>query len=997
MTFAINAFTAEKVASTATNLIFAALNADGSASTTQEVRFIGTGLSFDEITGTLAGDVDSIVYYDIATTTALQTITLDAATSATSAADMTAFLAAARAGVNDAAALATFSVADFDPPAGWGVDLVTSATYADIAVRNGTGTQTGTFRLVGTGIEEFGAPGGASVSYIEVYNLAGTLVGTVDYSGDVVGLDKILYGFGFGAESLTQFLMRGNDTVVTHASNTDVIDAGIGDDTITGNGTSDTVSYMSAQGAVTASLLAGTASGGGGADTLTGIENLLGSMYEGDSLTGSTGNNILDGGFDNAQDFLFGGAGDDTFILRAGTDIVNDSAGVDTIVSTVTRDLKDFTAQIEKLVILGAATNATGNSLANTLTGNANANVLDGGVGADTMLGGTGNDTYIVDNANDVITDAAEASSVDTVKTSETFVLTAGAEIEVLQTTSAVSLGALNLTGNEFAQTITGNNGANVLDGGTDALTDTLIGLGGNDTYNIGAGADTVTEGLNGGTDTIVSSIDRDLTNFANVENLTMTAATGVTNAWGNTLNNKIVGAAAGDSIWGGSGGNDTMTGNTGGDTFWWDRGADIVTDQLNAQGDAIQTSNWNVGDFASIQAIAVALNTTTTRLSTYSNGVLSTLQLNGIAIGSLSASDFRFQTATGAQTINGFANKADHLFGADGNDVLNGGTDTGTFAVADYLFGETGNDTLNGGKGGDRMYGGTGDDTFYVDSAADFIVDNAGAGSDTILTSITYVMPANAATKEFENLGTTNAAGTGAMNLTGNALANTITGNDGVNILNGGVGADTMNGNGGSDTYYIDNELDAIGAELAADGAADHVKVVASATVNSYVLGSGDVIEFLEGSVGTSTLRLDLTGNASAQTITGNSGINVISGKDGNDTLIGGAGMDYFVFDTVANASTNKDKITDFNAIYDTVRLENTAVFTGLGSTLGTLSSAKFYIGAAAHDLDDRIIYNKLTGELHYDSNGSIAGGDVVFATLANKGTMTYADFVVI
>ena len=33
-------------------------------------------------------------------------------------------------------------------------------------------------------------------------------------------------------------------------------------------------------------------------------------------------------------------------------------------------------------------------------------------------------------------------------------------------------------------------------------------------------------------------------------------------------------------------------------------------------------------------------------------------------------------------------------------------------------------------GKGGDRMYGGTGDDTFYVDSAADVIIDNAGAGS---------------------------------------------------------------------------------------------------------------------------------------------------------------------------------------------------------------------------------------------------------------------------
>jgi Ca2+-binding RTX toxin-like protein len=293
-------------------------------------------------------------------------------------------------------------------------------------------------------------------------------------------------------------------------------------------------------------------------------------------------------------------------------------------------------------------------------------------------------------------------------------------------------------------------------------------------------------------------------------------------------------------------------------------------------------------------------------------------------------------------------------------------------------------------------MYGGTGNDTYYVDTTGDVIIDNDGHGTDTVLTSGTYVMPKETATQEFENLGTTNASSTTAINLTGNALANTITGNDGINVINGGQGADTMNGNGGSDTYYVDNELDAIGLEGATDGAADHVKIIASATVNSYVLGAGDYIEFLEASAPTGLLRLDLTGNSLAQKITGNGGVNVIDGGAGNDSLLGGAGSDYFVFSTTINSSTNKDTIIDFNSFYDTIRLDN-AVMTGLGATTGALSANKYYAGTAAHDLDDRIIYNRLTGIVTYDSNGSLAGGATEIAYLSNKATISVNDFVVI
>ena len=70
--------------------------------------------------------------------------------------------------------------------------------------------------------------------------------------------------------------------------------------------------------------------------------------------------------------------------------------------------------------------------------------------------------------------------------------------------------------------------------------------------------------------------------------------------------------------------------------------------------------------------------------------------------------------------------------------------------------------------------------------------------------------------------------------------------------------------------------------------------------------------------------------------------------------------------------------------------------MFTAL-HTIGTLASAAFYIGPAAHDATDQIIYNKTTGALIYDANGNAAGGAVQFATLGTGLALTNADFVVV
>jgi serralysin len=95
----------------------------------------------------------------------------------------------------------------------------------------------------------------------------------------------------------------------------------------------------------------------------------------------------------------------------------------------------------------------------------------------------------------------------------------------------------------------------------------------------------------------------------------------------------------------------------------------------------------------------------------------------------------------------------------------------------------------------------------------------------------------------------------------------------------------------------------------------------------------------------------------------------NVFDGGLGNDVLTGGAGRDAFVFNAAPGAA-NVDRITDFSAAGDTVRLEN-AVFTAPTST-GVLSAAAFRVGAAAVDADDRIIYYDSGGALYYDADGT-------------------------
>jgi Ca2+-binding RTX toxin-like protein len=122
----------------------------------------------------------------------------------------------------------------------------------------------------------------------------------------------------------------------------DVLRGGAGNDVMDGGaGGSDTVDYADATAGVTVSLAvsAAQAMGGGGADTIANMENLVGSNFN-DTLTGSTGANTIGGG--GGRDTMTGGGGNDRFRLFAVSDTGATSATSDVITDFNTGDRIDL-------------------------------------------------------------------------------------------------------------------------------------------------------------------------------------------------------------------------------------------------------------------------------------------------------------------------------------------------------------------------------------------------------------------------------------------------------------------------------------------------------------------------------------------------------------------------------------------------------------------------------------------------------------------------------
>jgi Ca2+-binding RTX toxin-like protein len=519
------------------------------------------------------------------------------------------------------------------------------------------------------------------------------------------------------------------------------------------------------------------------------------------------------------------------------------------------------------------------------------------------------------------------------------------------------------------------------------------------------------------------------LADFVNGEMLLFTQQDPGPSQTGTENADALLGGGSAETL-SGLGGNDVLSGGGGNDSLFGGLGADTLiggagNDTMRGEGDNDLYVVTNAGDVV-IEDAGAGIDTIRSSISVTLGANVENLALTGISAlnGTGNALANLLTGNDGANVLNG-AGGADTLKGGLGNDTYivddaadvttesspAGGVDTvqssvtraltayiekltltGTSAIngtgnalANVLTGNDAANILNGGAGADTLKGGLGNDTYIVDNAGDLISESSASGGiDTVQSSVTRVLSAN-----IENL---TLAGASAISGTGNALANVIIGNGAANTLNGGAGADSLRGGFGNDIYIVDNSGD-VTSENSATGGVDTVVSSVTRTINAY----------LENLTLTGVGMIDGSGNALDNILTGNIADNILSGAfgadtldggRGNDTLVGGGGTDTFLFDTQLNGSSNVDQLTDFRAVDDTIALDRTA-FTRL--SVGALATVSFYAGTAAHDADDRIIYDSATGQIYYDADGNGAGAQILFAQLAQGTALGYADFLVV
>jgi serralysin len=332
------------------------------------------------------------------------------------------------------------------------------------------------------------------------------------------------------------------------------------------------------------------------------------------------------------------------------------------------------------------------------------------------------------------------------------------------------------LLGGDGNDTLDGGAGANVLVGGNG--NDTLIvsgsgnelsGGAGDDIYIVGSGSDTIVEVIGGGADEVRTSFGV-LTLATNVETLTYTGGAVSFLGIGNAGDNLITGGTGRDELFGRDG-NDTLTDGGGGvgneDTLLGGLGNDIYI--VTVRGDS------------TIELPGEGLDEVRTAFSVYG------LQAN---IDNLTFTDNGTHGAGVGNIL---------------NNILIGGTGT------DDLFGREGNDTLRGGAGAaNTLLGQEGDDLYIVDAVGDSVVEFAGQGTDSVLTSLSvFTLPTNV-----ENLAVlAGTAFTGIGNasdnsLTGSSASDFLSGLDGNDIIQGGGGGDTLLGGNGADQFrYVGND----------------------------------------------------------------------------------------------------------------------------------------------------------------------------------------------
>ncbi|MDO8422077.1 MAG: calcium-binding protein, partial [Parvibaculum sp.] len=596
-----------------------------------------------------------------------------------------------------------------------------------------------------------------------------------DAAGDILISIENLIGSDFD----DQLAGGAGANVLVGGGGNDALTGGAGADTLDGGDGIDTARYDNSSAGISINLFLTTAQTGGDAvgDTLTSIENVVGSAYQ-DLLAGNHAANVLYGGGGNdsiygngGNDTIYGEAGNDTLIGQGGADYIDGGDGIDTLGF----DYSAVGVTVNLLSGTGVGGEAEGDTYVNIenihgsnhndiLIGNAGANVLSGLAGNDVLDGGAGADTLDGGDGTDTVTYATAAAAVNVN-------LTTGVGSGAAAGDTYISIESI--VGSSYNDTLIGNSGNNGFVGGLGA--DTINGGGGFDWASYKASAAGVTVNLNGGgaASTVVTveggvSVTDTLTNIEGVI--------------GTNFNDTMNGSASAESFRGlggadalnGAGGNDTyyidansqvtitdivktqtgtVTGgkiptaiytlsDAGADTIIFGEGialADLLVGNLAVIADSLsivkldqnaQSANVNfgvdyitqvVGWFAYNEVMASVSNPTTTfmRVETFKFADGMTFSAGGISV---VASDLTDASLTFTGTA------ADEWYSARGGDDIVNGNDGN-----DVLIGGSGNDTINGGTGNDVLAGGSGNDVLTGGTGFDLYSFGRGDGFDTI------------------------------------------------------------------------------------------------------------------------------------------------------------------------------------------------------------------------------------------------------------------------
>jgi serralysin len=223
---------------------------------------------------------------------------------------------------------------------------------------------------------------------------------------------------------------------------------------------------------------------------------------------------------------------------------------------------------------------------------------------------------------------------------------------------------------------------------------------------------------------------------------------------------------------------------------------------------------------------------------------------------------------------------------------------------------------------------------------------------------------------------------------ITGTSGADTLADTSGNDTINGLAGNDTINGgSGGSDVVNGGDGRDTLAFMTAT-----------SAVVVDFVTGTAGNTSFtnIERAI-TGDFNDTLTGNAAAQNLTARAGADTLAGAGGVDTLWGGAGADTFIFRETGTA--NADTIGDWSSGSDEFALDNTAMGALGADGAFVAGDARFWASStgAAHDANDRVVFNTSNGSLYYDADGNGSGAAQLIATVQAGATVVATDISVI